>query len=170
MGDDVYLAAAGFLHQFLYTHGKLRTAFFNGRRGLLLAVEYLGAVCLQLRRNAPPVVHQLAVPEEYSVHEQERILRTAELIVPAVGVYDGFPAVLGALTADFTVDKRQHDQVRWGDHSQGDTPGAVLYPQLDGGAVNPDYSVPEYHQFHQEKHNAEFHGRLRGDLPGKCRP
>ena len=48
MGDDVYLAAAGFLHQFLYTHGKLRTAFFNGRRGLLLAGRQK---CVQLARG-----------------------------------------------------------------------------------------------------------------------
>ena len=77
MRDDVHLAAAGLLHELLDTLGEFSGAVLHGSRRLLLAVEYHGSVGFKLRWDTPPVVHQLAVPEEHPVHEQQRVFRAA---------------------------------------------------------------------------------------------
>lgn len=83
MGDDIYLAAAGRLHNLADAAGQLVGALAHGGGAIVVAVVYGGAVFLQLFRDPAPVIQVLEITEKDAVHQQQRVGRPGRSAVPA---------------------------------------------------------------------------------------
>ena len=102
--------------------------------------------------------------------EQQRVFRAAELLVAAGLVEQRLFGLESAFPPHGAVDEREHNEVSGDYHTQHDTPDAHFYPELHGGAVDLDDTVPEDDQLREEQHYPLGNGGRDRNAPADRRP
>ncbi len=158
MGDDVQLAAARARHDILDPLSQLFRTVLHRKRALLIAVIDLRAVFLESRRDTSPIIQKTAVAEEYSAHEQYRVLCRAYALVVTVAVKLYAGSFGYRLSVRFNVDYHQHNKICGKDHSEDQPQNAMLHTKLHRRNIHADYAVPEDNKFahHQNDYAADM--------------